>query len=64
MDEIAIGKIRTSHGVKGFLKVLSFSGETEHFFDLKEFVLKKKRKDKDTDCRKYKSLRQYYFCKT
>ena len=46
MDEIAIGKIRTSHGVKGFLKVLSFSGQTEHFFKLKEFVLKKNGKTK------------------
>ncbi|MCK5197610.1 MAG: 16S rRNA processing protein RimM, partial [Spirochaetales bacterium] len=46
MDEIAIGKIRTSHGVKGFLKVLSFSGETEHFLELKEFVLKKNGKTK------------------
>ncbi len=46
MDEIAIGKIRTSHGVKGFLKVLSFSGETEHFLELKEFVLKKNEKTK------------------
>ncbi len=46
MDEIAIGKIRTSHGVKGFLKVLSFSGETEHFLKLKEFVLKKNGKTK------------------
>ena len=46
MNEIAIGKIRTSHGVKGFLKVLSFSGQTEHFFELKEFVLKKDGKTK------------------
>jgi len=41
MDDIAIGKIRTSHGVNGFLKVLSFSGQTDHFLKLKEFVLKK-----------------------
>ena len=46
MDQIAIGKIRTSHGVKGYLKVLSFSGETEHFLDLKEIVLKNKFKEK------------------
>lgn len=46
MDEIAIGKIRTSHGVKGFLKVLSFSGQVEHFLGLKEFVLKKNGKTK------------------
>lgn len=41
MNEIAIGKIRTSHGVQGFVKVLSFSGQAEHFLELKEFVLKK-----------------------
>ena len=41
MDDIAIGKIRTSHGVNGFVKVLSFSGQTDHFLKLKEFVLKK-----------------------
>lgn len=46
MNEIAIGKIRTSHGVKGFLKVLSFSGQAEHFLGLKEFVLKKNGKTK------------------
>lgn len=41
MNDIAIGKIRTSHGVNGFVKVLSFSGQTDHFLKLKEFVLKK-----------------------
>ncbi|MCK5672467.1 MAG: 16S rRNA processing protein RimM [Spirochaetales bacterium] len=41
MNEIAIGKIRTSHGVNGFVKILSFSGQTDHFLKLKEFVLKK-----------------------
>jgi 16S rRNA processing protein RimM len=41
MDKIAIGKIRTSHGVQGFVKVLSFSGQTDHFLKLREFVLKK-----------------------
>ncbi len=46
MDDIAIGKIRTSHGVKGFLKVLSLSGQWEHFLKLKEFVLKKNGKTK------------------
>ena len=46
MDEIAIGKIRTSHGVKGFVKVLSFSGQTDHFLELNEFVLKKNGKVK------------------
>ena len=46
MNDIAIGKIRTSHGVKGMLKVLSFSGQTEHFLKLKEFVLRKNGKEK------------------
>ena len=46
MDEIAIGKIRTSHGVSGMLKVLSFSGHTEHFLKLKELVLRKNGKEK------------------
>lgn len=46
MDDIAIGKIRTSHGVKGFVKILSFSGQTDHFLKLKKFVLKKDGKEK------------------
>ncbi len=46
MDDIAIGKIRTSHGVNGFVKILSFSGQTEHFLKLKEFVLRKDGKEK------------------
>jgi 16S rRNA processing protein RimM len=36
MAAVAIGKIRTSVGVRGFFKVLSFSGEVEHFKRLKE----------------------------
>lgn len=40
-DQIAIGFIRTSHGVKGLLKVGSYSGEMEHFLSLKEITLKK-----------------------
>jgi 16S rRNA processing protein RimM len=31
MDKIAIGKVRTSVGVQGYLKLLSFSGEIAHF---------------------------------
>ena len=46
MDQIAIGKIRTSHGVKGQLKVLSFSGESKHFLKLKELILKKNTREK------------------
>jgi 16S rRNA processing protein RimM len=39
MGRIAIGKIQRSHGVKGFFKVYSFSGETQHFIELKEVYL-------------------------
>ncbi len=35
MDKIAIGKIRTSTGISGYFKVLSFSGEVVHFKKLK-----------------------------
>ena len=38
---LVVGIIRTSHGVKGELKVKSFSGETNHFLKLKEINLKK-----------------------
>lgn len=41
MEKIAIGNIRTSHGVKGYMKVRSFSGELEHFLKLKEVALRK-----------------------
>lgn len=38
-ERIAIGRIRTSHGVRGFLKVESYSGETEHFLRLDRIEL-------------------------
>ena len=44
---LAVGLIRSSHGVKGYLKVRPFSGETGHLFGLKEvFVLPRKRAKK------------------
>lgn len=46
MKKLAIGRIRTAHGVKGYLKVQSFSGETGHFLNLKEVVLKNKNREK------------------
>lgn len=39
MGRVAIGKIKKSHGVKGFFRVYSFSGESEHFAALKEVYL-------------------------
>ncbi len=47
MEMIAIGKIRTSHGIKGYLKIVSFSGETEHFLKLKNVILKYKNSEKN-----------------
>ncbi|MBN2651667.1 MAG: 16S rRNA processing protein RimM [Spirochaetales bacterium] len=41
MDKIVTGKIRTSHGVAGYFKIMSFSGEWSHFFDLEEVTLVK-----------------------
>jgi 16S rRNA processing protein RimM len=46
MDKIATGKIRTSHGVKGYVKVMSFSGDFSHFFDLEEVTLVKGSEEK------------------
>lgn len=38
-ERLAIGRIRTSHGVRGDLKAVSYSGETDHFVRLSELVL-------------------------
>jgi 16S rRNA processing protein RimM len=40
--KLAIGKIVKGHGLKGYLKVISYSGESKHFLDLKEVYLLKK----------------------
>lgn len=56
MDLIAIGRIRTSHGIKGYVKVISFSGETEHFFDLKKVVLMSKRQQMEVEIEEVKPL--------
>ncbi len=39
-EKIAIGVIRTSHGVRGEVKVHSFSGETDHFLRLRRVELR------------------------
>ena len=41
-ERVAIGLIRSSHGVKGRVKVQSLSGETEHFSCLREVLVVKK----------------------
>lgn len=38
-DLIPIGFIRASYGVKGYMKVSSYSGETDHFMELKDIFL-------------------------
>jgi 16S rRNA processing protein RimM len=42
MEKIAVGYIRTSHGVRGLLKVVSYSGELEHFKGLTQIELRHK----------------------
>jgi 16S rRNA processing protein RimM len=44
MEELSIGKIGSTHGVNGFLRINSFSGEYEHFFKLKKITLEKDKK--------------------
>ncbi len=46
METVVVGKVRTSHGVRGFLKVKCLSGETGHLLNLKELVLRKDGKDR------------------
>ncbi len=46
LDEIAIGRVRKTHGIKGYLKILSYSGEYDHFFELKKVTLKNKGKSR------------------
>ena len=36
---LAVGRVQTSHGLKGYLKVRSLSGEIEHFLRLKSVHL-------------------------
>ena len=40
VDELAIGFIKTSYGVHGYVKIHTFSGETDHLFSLNEITLK------------------------
>ncbi|MCX7786857.1 MAG: ribosome maturation factor RimM [Spirochaetes bacterium] len=41
METLVIGIVQRSHGVKGFLRVKSLSGETAHFLGLKWVYLRK-----------------------
>ena len=44
MDQIAIGRVRSSFGLDGSFKVQSYSGETEHFLTLRSIELSKEGK--------------------
>lgn len=41
MKHLAIGQILKSHGVKGYVKVRTFSGETGHFIKIKTVFLER-----------------------
>lgn len=47
MNQVVVGKVRTSHGVKGDLKVLSTSDEYDHFQDFETVVLRKGKRSKE-----------------
>jgi 16S rRNA processing protein RimM len=47
MDYLVAGKVRTSHGVQGFVKVHSISGETEHFMALSHVVLRRDGRERE-----------------
>ena len=55
-DLIAIGFVRTSYGVRGDIKVSSYSGETDHFLPLKEVFLKKGAVQKHFDVERVQEL--------
>jgi len=46
---LAIGRIRTSHGVRGEVKVTSYSGEYEHFTAMTSLIARKDRVEKVLD---------------
>ena len=50
-DQFIVGFIRGSHGVTGKVKVESASGETEHFFSMKEVTLRDGKSDNSINCK-------------
>lgn len=41
MERLAVGRITAIHGLQGFLKIKSLSGESEHFFRLKNLYIRR-----------------------
>ncbi len=46
MDKIATGLIRTTHGIRGYLKVKIFSGDADNFLEHTKLLLKKNSQEK------------------
>jgi len=56
MDKIITGIIRKTHGIRGFLKVSSTSGETEHLFRLKKVTVRLDDREKEYAVEEVKPL--------
>src|SRR6056297_2843448 len=56
MDKLAVGIVRTSHGVQGYVKVKSYSGETAHFSEMREVLLIKNKREKAYRIESVKSI--------
>ena len=56
MERLVIGLVRTSHGLKGHLKVHSLSGEVDHFFDLEEVTIRKNGRERIYPVEEFKLL--------
>jgi 16S rRNA processing protein RimM len=56
MDRLVIGLVRTSHGLKGHLKVHSLSGEVDHFFGLEEVTIRKNGRERIYAVEEFKLL--------
>jgi len=46
MEKLAIAVIKRSHGVKGFLRIKSLSGETNHFVSLKKIFIREEGRER------------------
>lgn len=56
MENIAIGRILSSHGTKGQFKVRSFSGEIKHFSRLQSVILAGNGRERSFDVEEVKPL--------
>jgi 16S rRNA processing protein RimM len=56
MERLAVGVVRTSHGVHGHVKVRSFSGETAHLMSIVQVRLRKDNREKDYTVEEWRAL--------